>query len=214
MNVRHQLTALLVIPVIALAAACGSAATTGTADSTTTSTESTTDSSSADDTSESTADATTDTASDTATDRGAPGAGGSAGGGPGGVDVSAVTTEDELIALVQDAYGDPSLDLHRGHQPVEEVLDAVLGISHAELHVRMDAGQGLAEVADELGVGHEALIEAMVEAWSPAVDAVLASGAITEAEADEYRAALEEAFTFRVTWDGEAATPTFSGLDA
>ena len=43
---------------------------------------------------------------------------------------------------------------------------------------------------------------------------MLAAGEITEAEAEQYRAALEEAFTFRVTWDGEEATPTFAGLSA
>lgn len=37
---------------------------------------------------------------------------------------------------------------------------------------------------------------------------------ITEAEAEEYREVLEEAFTFRVTWDGEKSMPTFSGLSA
>ena len=58
------------------------------------------------------------------------------------------------------------------------------------------------------------LVDALVAAWSPAVDAVLASGEITEDEAEQYRAALEEAFTFRVNWDGEEATPAFTGLDA
>ena len=42
----------------------------------------------------------------------------------------------------------------------------------------------------------------------------LASGEITEAEAERYREALEEAFTFRITWDGEEATPTSPGLSA
>ena len=143
-------------------------------------------------------------------------AGGTAGttarGGPGGgVDVSSVTTEEELVALVQEAYGDGALDLHRGHQPVQDVLDEVLGISHEELHVRMEAGQNLAAVATDLGIDPQTLVDALVESWSPAIDAVLASGAITEEEAEQYRAALEEAFTFRVTWDGAAATPTFSG---
>ena len=43
---------------------------------------------------------------------------------------------------------------------------------------------------------------------------MLSSGAITEAEAEQYREALEEAFTFRVTWDGEQAMPAFTGLGA
>jgi uncharacterized protein YidB (DUF937 family) len=136
------------------------------------------------------------------------------GGGPGGVDVSSVTTEEQLVELVQEAYGDAGLGLHRGHEPVQDVLDEVLAISHDELHVRMDSGQNLATVAEDIGVDPQELVDALVESWSPAIDAVLASGEITEEEAEQYRAALEEAFSFRVNWDGEEATPTFSGLDA
>ncbi len=152
----------------------------------------------------------TDSATTTTTETAGPPAG-----GPGNtVDVSAVTTEEELIALIQDAYGDASLDRHRGHRPVEGVLDTVLGITHEELHVRMEAGQNLSDVADDLGVGTQTLIDALVDSWGVAIDDLLAAGTITEGEADEYYAALEEAFTFRVTWNGTDATPTFSGLDA
>jgi len=64
--------------------------------------------------------------------------------------------------------------------------------------VRMDAGQDLAAVATDIGVDPQTLIDALVESWSPAIDDLLASGEITEAEAERYREALEEAFTFRV----------------
>jgi hypothetical protein len=89
------------------------------------------------------------------------------------------------------------------------VLDEVLAISHDELHVRMDAGQDLAAVATDLGIDPQTLVDALGESWSPAIDTVLAAGGITEAEVEQYREALEEAFTFRVNWDGEEATPTF-----
>ncbi|GAA4981233.1 hypothetical protein [Kineococcus glutinatus] len=169
----------------------------------------------------STAVATTAASGTTATDTSADGSGttttaaggGARGGGPGGgVDVSSVSTEEQLVALVQEAYGDGGLGLHRGHQPVEDVLDEVLSISHDELHVRMEAGQNLAAVATDLGIDPQTLVDALVESWSPAIDTLLAAGTITEAEAEQYRQALEEAFTFRVTWDGEQATPTFAGL--
>ena len=162
--------------------------------------------------SSSTTDSSTATTETTEFGGGAP-AGGA--GGPGGsVDVSSVATEEELVTLIQDAYGDPSLDLHRGHRPVEDVLDAVLGITHEELHVRMEAGQGLAEVAEDLGIDPQELIDGMVAKYGVAIDTLLADGTITQDEADQYRADLEEAFTFRVTWDGTAETPTYSGLDA
>ena len=196
MNIKHTVVAL------GLAGILGLAGCTAVADTTST------DSSSSSTSDTSTTDSTTD--SSTNTDRGP----GSNGGGPGGVDVSSVSTEEQLVELIQEAYGDASLDLHRGHQPVQDVLDEVLGISHDELHVRMEAGQNLSEVAEDLGVGTDALVAALVESWSPAVDNLLEAGTITQSEADAYLAALEEAFTFRVTWDGSAETPTFSGLDA
>ena len=187
MKLRKTVAAVLLAAVVPVAAACGTSA---DAASTTSGTSTT----------------TTDT--NTAPDDGPRG------GGPGGVDVSSVDTEEELVELVQEAYGDAGLDLHRGHQPVQDVLDEVLAISHDELHVRMEAGQNLAAVAEDTGVDPQTLVGALVDAWSPAVDDLLAAGTITEDEAEQYRQALADAFTFRVAWDGEEATPTFSGVDA
>ena len=59
-----------------------------------------------------------------------------------------MTTGDGLVDLINEAYGDGSLGLHRGHQDVEGTLIDVLGISHDEMHVRMETqGQNLAAVA-------------------------------------------------------------------
>jgi hypothetical protein len=182
----------IVAPLTLVACGSGSDDSAGTA-----TTSSTTDSSS-----------TTTTTNDQTADQS-----GGAGGPGGGVDVDSVTTEEELAALVQAAYGDAGLDLHRGHQPVQDVLDEVLAISHDELHVRMEEqGQNLAAVATDLGLETQTLVDALVESWSPAIDNLLEAGTITEDEAEAYLAALEEAFTFRVTWDGSEATPTFSGI--
>lgn len=135
------------------------------------------------------------------------------GGGPGGgVDVSSVSSVDELVSLIQEAYGEPSLGLHRGHQDVESTLIEALGISHDEMHVRMDAGQNLATIADEVGVDRQELIDALVATRSPAIDALVDSGTITRAEAEAYSEQLVEAYTFRVTWDGQAATPTVEAV--
>lgn len=198
MKLRKTLAAVLLTAVVPVAAACGTTAeAASTTSAATTSSTSTTD--------------TSTTAEDTAPQGGPVGG---MGGGPGAVDVSSVTTEEQLVELIQEAYGDAGLDLHRGHQPVQDVLDEVLTISHDELHVRMDAGQNLAAVAEDLGIDPQTLIDALVEAWQPAIDGLLRSGVLTEGDADQYLAALEEAFSFRVDWDGEEATPTFSGLDA
>ena len=132
------------------------------------------------------------------------------GGGPGGggQSVASVSTEDELVSLIQEAYGEPSLGLHRGHQDVESTLIDVLGISHDEMHVRMDSGQNLAAIADDLGIDRQKLVDALVATRSPAVEALVEAGTITEAEGASYLEELEDAYTFRVTWDGTAATPT------
>lgn len=210
MDLKTTLTAFAAAATIALTAACGGM----TADTTTAGTTAATSTTTTEQTTEGTA--TEDTGLDDAPALPAGGTGrGPGGGGPGmAVDVSSVITEEELVAVVQQAYGDGALDLHRGHQPVQDVLDEVLGISHDELHVRMDARQNLAAVATDLGIDPQTLVDALVESWSPAVDGALASGAITQDEADAYLAALEEAFTFRTTWDGDATMPTFTGLAA
>ena len=200
MKIRKAVAALSLLVLIPTTAACAADATT--------SSETTTSTSQSSETTESSTTESGDTSSDSA-------AAGDMGGPGGAVDPSSVTTEDELIALIQEAYGDASLGLHRGHQPVEDVLTEVLTISHDELHVRMEEqGQNLAAVAEDLGIDPQTLIAALVESWSPAIDNLLDNGTITQDEADAYLAALEEAFTFRVTWDGQEATPTFTGIDA
>jgi hypothetical protein len=125
---------------------------------------------------------------------------------------SSVATVQQLVSLINSAYGEARLGLHRGHQPVESVLDTVLGISHDELHARMDAGKNLATIANELGVGQEKLVTALVDSWAVSITSLVDAGTITEADGLKYRAALTEAFTFRVTWNGSDATPTFSGI--
>lgn len=177
-------------------AACGTSTTASTGSSTSTASS-----------------ASAETVASTTTTASATQSTGAGQGGPGNsVDVSSVSTVDELNALIQEAYGEASLGLHRGHQPVESTLNEVLGISHEELHARMDSGQNLATIANDVGVGEDKLIAALVDAWEPAIDTLKENGTITADQAEEYRAALKEAFTFKITWDGKAATPTFSGV--
>ena len=147
--------------------------------------------------------ATTTAQSSSSSDASMPG-----GGRGGGISADSVTTEAQLVELIQEAYGEPSLGLHRGHQDVESTLIDVLGISHDEMHVRMEQGQNLAAVADDLGIDQQTLIDALVETRSSAIDTLLENGTITQEQADGYLDELEDAYTFRVTWDGQEATPT------
>ncbi len=134
-------------------------------------------------------------------------------GGPGGgVSADSVTTEAQLVELIQEAYGEPSLGLHRGHQDVESTLIDVLGISHDEMHVRMEQGQNLAAVAKDRGIDQQELIDALVKTRSSAIDSLLENGTITQEQADGYLDELQDAYTFRVTWDGQEATPTAKSI--
>lgn len=169
------------------AAACGSSEATTAADQTTTTAQSTSASSSA--------------------DSGPP-----AGGPGGGVSVDSASSPDDLVSLIEAAYGEPGLGLHRGHQDVESTLIEVLGISHDEMHVRMDAGQNLAAIAKDQGVDQQKLIDALVATRTPAIDALLEAGTITQAQADAYKDKLVDAYEFRVTWDGSAATPSVTAV--
>ncbi len=134
-------------------------------------------------------------------------------GGGGNVSAASVSSEQELITLINSAYGDPGLGLHRGHRPVEATLIDFLGISHDEMHVRMEAeGQNLDAVATDLGLDDQDLVAALTDSWSPAIDTLVENGTITEDQASNYRQALTDAFTYRVTWNGSDPTPTFTGV--
>ncbi len=123
------------------------------------------------------------------------------------------TSAADLVDLINEAYGEASLGLHRGHQDVESILIEVLGITHDEMHVRMETqGQNLEAVAVDLGIDAQVLIDTLVASRQAAVDSLLSAGTITDAEAQSYHDALVDAYTYRVTWDGSDATPTFTGL--
>lgn len=135
-------------------------------------------------------------------------------GGPGGgASVESATSAADLVDLISEAYGEASLGLHRGHQDVESILIEVLGISHDEMHVRMETqGQNLEAVAVDLGIDVQGLIDALVASRQTAVDSLLSAGTITDTDAQSYHDALVDAYTYRVTWNGSDATPTFTGL--
>lgn len=120
---------------------------------------------------------------------------------------SAISTEAELVTLIgRDGCGDGALDLHRGHQPIQTVLDEVLGISHDDLHERMtERRQSLGAVATDLGVGAQRLTSALIDYFGAAIDTLLAAGTISTEKAAQYRSDLQQAIEFRVNWDGKQA---------
>ncbi|WP_419702887.1 hypothetical protein [Promicromonospora sp. NFX87] len=184
----------LMLPLTACSALVAESST-ETATTSTESSESTTDTSTEDSTTES------DDSGIPAAPEGAAPEGGAGPGGEAGADTVATSTDD-LDALIETALGDANLGIHRGHQPIETVLDEVLAISHDELHVRMDSGQNLATVAEDLGIDPQTLIDALVDYFQPVIDQALEDGVIDEAQAEDYHQQLVDAFTERVNYEG------------
>jgi len=77
------------------------------------------------------------------------------------------------------------------------IADAV-GVSVDELQVARQAGQSLADIAAANGASVDSLIDTLVDMKTASIDAKVADGTITQAEADEKLAGLSERVTERV----------------
>lgn len=109
----------------------------------------------------------------------------------------------DLNDLLDTAWGDGSLGLHRGHMPIENVLVAFLGISHEQMHVYMEEqGMNLAAVAEELGLDPENLVESLTYSFLPYIEDGVENGVITEDEVASWTEQVREQFSDRVYWEG------------
>lgn len=109
----------------------------------------------------------------------------------------------DLEDLVATAGGIGGLDLHRGHSPIQSVLEAFLGISHEQMHVYMERdGLNLAGTCEVLGISPENLIQTLTNSFVPFVDQGVALGLITQVESLEWIDRLKTAFHNRVYWRG------------
>lgn len=94
-----------------------------------------------------------------------------------------------------------------------------LGLTEDELRTRTQAGETLADVADAEGVDQADVVAALVTAEQARLDQAVVDGRLTQAQADERKAALTERITERLDElcgpggrggdddDDEAATP-------
>ena len=109
----------------------------------------------------------------------------------------------DLEDLVATASGVGELDLHRGHSPIQSVLEAFLGISHEQMHVYMERdGLNLAGTCQVLGIAPENLIQTLTNSFEPYVDEGVAIGLITQAEKLEWIDRVKNEFRYRVYWNG------------
>lgn len=79
----------------------------------------------------------------------------------------------------------------RGGCGLEAAAEAI-GITEADLRAELDAGQSIAEVAEANGVATQAVVDALVDATEERIEAKLADGRISEAEAATKLADAEE----------------------
>lgn len=109
----------------------------------------------------------------------------------------------DLEDLVTTANGIGELDLHRGHSPIESVLEEFLGISHEKMHIYMERdGLNLAGTCEVLGILPENLIQTLTNSFVPYVDQGIALGLITQAEKLEWVDRIKTGFHNRVYWKG------------
>ena len=69
-------------------------------------------------------------------------------------------------------------------------LAAILGLTQAEVMDLRQDGMTLAQIADKQGVDVQELIDALVAQWTTRIDARVANGALTDAEAAELKTQL------------------------
>lgn len=94
---------------------------------------------------------------------------------------------------------------HRGGCSLEAAATAI-GIDEADLKAALDEGQTIAQVAEANGVAVDTVIDAMVDEKAEKLAEKVESGRITQEEADEKLAELEERITNKVNGldnDGE-----------
>ena len=122
--------------------------------------------------------------------------------GPGGFD-GVVDTASDLDTLLDVAWGDGSLGLHRGHAPVQNVLEVYLGISHDEMHILMeDAGLNLAGVCEYFDFDPDNLVETLTASFVPLIEEAVYNGVISSDEAKTWTERVRTEFSNRVYWDG------------
>jgi DNA-binding IscR family transcriptional regulator len=86
---------------------------------------------------------------------------------------------------------------HKGGAGLEVAAQA-LGMTADELHAALDGGQTLAQVASDKGVNVQVVVDALVASATNHINEEVASGEITQAQADQKLAELSQRVTDRV----------------
>lgn len=115
-----------------------------------------------------------------------------------------VDTEADLDDLLTTAWGDGSLDLHRGHDEIRTVLEAYLGISHDEMHVLMEEeGLNLARICEHFGFDPENLVATLTASFVPFIEEGVENGVVSDDDVELWTERVRTEFSNRVYWEGE-----------
>lgn len=97
---------------------------------------------------------------------------------------------------------------HHGGGPVLSAAATALGMTEDELRTALEAdGATLAHVAEERGVEVDALVDALVTVQQERIAAAVEDGRLTQEQADERLADLEERVTERVNTEAPVGGP-------
>ena len=114
-----------------------------------------------------------------------------------------VDSVEDLEDLVQSARGDASLDLHRGHDEIKNVLEPFLGISHEQMHVLMEEDNlNLAGICERFGFDPENLLKTLEASYAPWINQATASGLISSSDAENWSDKIADALRLRIYWQG------------
>jgi uncharacterized caspase-like protein len=105
---------------------------------------------------------------------------------------------DEVASTLEEA-GIGGHGMHRDGGPVLSAAATALGMTEDELRTALEVdGTTLADVAEEQGVEVDALVDALVAVQQERIAAAVEDGRLTQEQADERLADLEERVTERV----------------
>ncbi len=96
------------------------------------------------------------------------------------------------------------------------VVADILGMTRAEVRAQRQAGASLAQIAEAKAIDPTRLISALRDQWSARIDARVAAGALTAAEAADLKANLEvraKDMVYRTTTGGMRGAAVGAGPD-
>ncbi|MEM8904985.1 MAG: hypothetical protein AAGF02_14885 [Actinomycetota bacterium] len=120
------------------------------------------------------------------------------------VEEGVITQEqaDTLVERIQDRREEAREDRAERRAEQLAIVTETLGIDEEALEAAREDGQTLAEIAEAQGVSVETLVDALMEPKLESLDERVAAGELTDDEAADRAAELEERLTDRV--NGEA----------